>query len=152
MEDIEETVVGNAKVKRRKRATSRFRKNEKQKNTFGINQVANLGPQSESTNIDSNVVPIIHQLASRGYDNRAEFNKFLNVVKRRHKFSGRNSDLLRVYKLMVKENMLKPHVQLPVLLRTKLGKSASGILSITVFTSSLRSESSGSFLNFSKIG
>ena len=147
MDDIEETVVGNAKLKRRKKrantpVNNRFRKNEKQQqnnnnsnNKFGINQVANLGPQSESTYVDPGIVPIIEQLSTRGYDSRPEFNKVLNVIKRRHKFQGRNSDLLRVYKLMVAKKMLKPHVQLPVLLRTKLGKSASGILSITVFTS-----------------
>ena len=133
MDDIEDTVKNNAKLRRRSKS-NRFRKNEKY-SKHGINQIANLGPQSESTVIDEDIVPIIKELAERGYDNRGEFNKCLNVIKRRYKFQGRNSDLLRVYKLMVNHNLLKPHVQLPVLLRTKLGKSASGILSVTVFTS-----------------
>ena len=94
MDDIEETVVGNAKLKRRKKRANtpvnnnnrRFRKNEKQQNNnnsnnkFGINQVANLGPQSESTYVDPGIVPIIEQLSTRGYDSRPEFNKVLNVI------------------------------------------------------------------------
>ena len=101
----------------------------------GINQPAPLGPRSESTVIDPKLVPLIEELASRGYDSREEFNKFLGTLKRARKFQGRNSDLLRVYKLMVEKKDLNDHPQLPVLLRTKLGKSASGILSVTVFTS-----------------
>ena len=94
MDDIEETVVGNAKLKRRKKRANtpvnnnnrRFRKNEKQQNNnnnnkFGINQVANLGPQSESTYVDPSIVPIIEQLSTRGYDSRPEFNKVLNVIR-----------------------------------------------------------------------
>ena len=107
MDDIEDTVKNDAKLRRRSKS-NRFRKNEKY-SKHGINQIANLGPQSESTVIDEDIVPIINELAERGYDNRGEFNKCLNVIKRRYKFQGRNSDLLRVYKLMVNHNLLKPH-------------------------------------------
>ena len=126
MDDIEETVVGKAKIKRRKKrantpVNNRFRKNEKQQqnnnnsnNKFGINQVANLGPQSESTYVDPVIVPIIEQLTTRGYDSRPEFNKVLNVIKRRHKFQGRNSDLLRVYKLKFKTIVFKSKVNINI--------------------------------------
>ena len=133
--DIEET-VGRLDAKRytKKRSATPTSARSRMPKT-GINQDAPLGPQSESLEITEELVPLLKELAIMGYDSREEFNKVLGKAKRKHRFQGRNSDLLRVYKLMVEKKMMEPHPQLPVLLRTKLGKSASGILSVTVFTS-----------------
>ena len=75
----------------------------------GINQPAPLGPRSESTVIDPKLVPLIEELASRGYDSREEFNKFLGTLKRARKFQGRNSDLLRVYASWLRRKHLNEH-------------------------------------------
>ena len=133
--DIEET-VGRLDAKRytKKRSATPTSSRSRVPKT-GINQAAPLGPQSESLEIPDELVPLIKELATCGYDNRQEFNKVLGRAKRKYKYQGRNSDLLRVYKLMLEKEMMEAHPQLPVLLRTKLGKSASGILSVTVFTS-----------------
>ena len=79
---------------------------------------------------------LVQELSSQAsYDGKAAFTKRVSKLKRDYQALVKNSELRRVYDLMVKEGRLVAHPQIALFLRTKGGKSSSGILSVTVFTS-----------------
>ena len=84
---------------------------------------------------DSKVERVVNDLVSKEYDGKAEFTKAVNILKRKHKLQVKNSEIRRVYDGMQADGRIPAHPQMALFLRTKGGKSASGILSVTVFTS-----------------
>jgi histone acetyltransferase (RNA polymerase elongator complex component) len=70
-----------------------------------------------------------------GFDTKKQFQKVVSKLKAKHKNICKNSELYRVYKLLEASGSVQHHPQLGFFLRTKVGKSSSGILSVTVFTS-----------------
>jgi histone acetyltransferase (RNA polymerase elongator complex component) len=97
---------------------------------------AEYGPSGESTQLEPAIVAMCHELADHeGFDTKKEFAKVLSKIKFRHKYVCKNSEIYRVYKLLEARGQIKYHSQIGFFLRTKVGKSSSGILSVTVFTS-----------------
>ena len=95
-----------------------------------------LGPTGEDKTLKPDVVEIVREIAAHGaFDSKKQFTEFASKVKRRHSNFVKNSELRRVYTLLLERGQIEPHSQIEFFLRTKVGKSASGILSITVFTS-----------------
>ena len=91
------------------------------------------GPENRKD--QEKIKKIVQKICSRGYCSKPEFRKYLNGIKRSEKLCCRNSDILWTYNGMVSNNEIEVHNQMEYFLRTKAGKSASGILSVTVFTS-----------------
>ena len=97
---------------------------------------AELGPAGESSALDPAICGMVTDLAAHGaYDSKRAFQKVVNRAKRTHGLICKNSEISRTYKIMERRGLVPPHPQLEFFLRTKVGKSASGILSVTVFTS-----------------
>eukprot|EP00808_Paulinella_micropora_P000749 g36895.t1 len=81
------------------------------------------------------LLKLLEELSSRGYDSRPEFQDILGKMKIRYRLCIKNSQIAHYYRRFVQEKLLVPHSQLSDLFRTKAMKSASGILSVTIFTS-----------------
>ena len=97
---------------------------------------AEYGPSGESTTLEPDIVAMCHELAAHdGFDTKKQFQKVVSKLKAKHKNICKNSELYRVYKLLEASGSVQHHPQLGFFLRTKVGKSSSGILSVTVFTS-----------------
>ena len=97
---------------------------------------AELGPTGESSNLDPALCDMVRELAGHGaFDSKKDFSKVLGRIKRMRNNICKNSELSRTYKIMEAQGLVQHHPQLEFFLRTKVGKSASGILSVTVFTS-----------------
>lgn len=94
-----------------------------------------ISNQDASDETKAVVAKIVRCMVSRTYPDKATFTKALNQAKRDNKLFAKNSLVAHVYQEMEARGEVDPHPQLLLLLRTKVGKSASGILSITVFTS-----------------
>jgi ELP3 family radical SAM enzyme/protein acetyltransferase len=97
---------------------------------------AEYGPSGESTLLEPDIVSICQELAAHeGFDSKKEFQKVVSKLKFKYKCVCKNSEIYRVYKLLEASGSIQHHPQLGFFLRTKVGKSSSGILSVTVFTS-----------------
>ena len=97
---------------------------------------AELGPSGESTLMEPSIVAMCHELCEHeGFDTKKQFQKVVSKIKFKHKCVVKNSEIYRVYKLLEARGDIKYHPQIGFFLRTKVGKSSSGILSVTVFTS-----------------
>ena len=97
---------------------------------------AEYGPSGESTVLEPDLVAMCQELAEhQGFDSKKDFQKVVSKLKAKHKNVCKNSELYRVYKLLEARGEVTPHPQIGFFLRTKVGKSSSGILSVTVFTS-----------------
>lgn len=81
------------------------------------------------------VVKLVMELVSNEYDSKAEFAKTVERLKMKNSLGVKTSEISRVYQGLVKAGYLELDPMVELFLRTKAGKSASGILSITVFTS-----------------
>lgn len=66
---------------------------------------------------------------------RKSFHKILNRIKRQVKMVAKNSHVLAVYRKMVLKGEIEKDERLEYFLRVKVGKSLSGIISVTIFTS-----------------
>lgn len=78
---------------------------------------------------------VVREMATRTFETKGDFTKLLGRLKRKQHLIVKNSEFRRVYDTMLAEGRIDAHEQMALFLRTKGGKSASGILSVTVFTS-----------------
>lgn len=77
--------------------------------------------------------PILHELAVKPQMTESEFKQ----LKRKYNFNGKNSFLLQIFAILKKRKLVDPGYEdvIRMRLRIKKGKSLSGVLVITVFTS-----------------
>lgn len=78
---------------------------------------------------------LIRELVEMEFDSKSQFNEALHRLKNGHHLHCKNSELAVVYRQMLRDGEVERNEQVEFFIRTKIGKSASGILSITVFTS-----------------
>ena len=94
--------------------------------------------KKEHSNERIKIKKILNNLLKKKYDNRKEFRYFLGKYKRKFKFNKKNSIIIDYIKQSIKNKELietKKIKEIILFLRTKIGKSLSGIVSVTVFTS-----------------
>lgn len=89
----------------------------------------------KSDSINPKISSIIFNLIKDKSDSRKEFRKKLTKFKRKNSLMIKNSEFLRTYRVLLKDNIIKKDLLFENFIKTKQGKSASGILSVTVFTS-----------------
>ena len=90
--------------------------------------------KDDELKIESIVLELVSQ---KNYESKSEFSKRLDNLKRKCRFSHqiKHSEVRKKYDDMLENGKVSEHPQMAEYLRTKVGKSASGILSVTVFTS-----------------
>jgi ELP3 family radical SAM enzyme/protein acetyltransferase len=78
---------------------------------------------------------IINEMLEENFVTKEEMINFLNLMRRKYKISFSRQMILFHYRQYIKINNLEYDKKYNYLLRSKIGKSLSGIISITVFTS-----------------
>lgn len=78
---------------------------------------------------------IINELLNKNINNKNEMNDFLSKMRKKYKISFSKQMILYHYRLYIKNNNIEYDEKYNFLLRSKIGKSLSGIISITIFTS-----------------
>ena len=93
------------------------------------------GHDKENNMINPKITSLVLNMLKVNYDSKKEFRKKLDKLKRKDSLMIKNSEILRTYKILLKNNIVSKNKLFETFIKTKQGKSASGILSVTVFTS-----------------
>ena len=100
-----------------------------------LTDIESLGKKNFGNLVNPKVCSVILHLLRNKSDSRKEFRKKLDKLKKSNTLMIKNSEFLRTYKILLKEDIIKRDLLFENFIKTKQGKSASGILSVTVFTS-----------------